>query len=111
MKNRLIRYYPVEQDRTGNGITDLKVILYHATNTGFRLTVVPVKRENGFESAVFNLSAPAPTMCLQSGRYTAKRYEIYKGNLDSMISMLFESWTDNPYEFNSCVYTQKETQE
>ena len=111
MKNRLTRYYPVSHDSTNHGITDLKVVLHHSTGNGFRLTVIPVKRENGFESAVLSLRTPAPSMYLQSGRYTAKRYETAKANIDSLVAALLHSWTDNPYEYNSCVYTQTETQE
>jgi hypothetical protein len=111
MKNRLTRYYPVEHDNTGYGITDLKIVLYHSVESGFRLTIIPVKRENGFESAVLSLRIPEPSMYLQSGRYTAKRYETVKANIDSLIATLLQSWSDIPYEYNSCVYTQTETQE
>lgn len=111
MKKEYVRYYPVTKDNTNHGITHLRCNLQHTLNriqNGFYLSIVPVKRENEFESMCFSLRMGLPSICVLPQLYSAKRYETLKSEIDSLILSALKNWKDNPYEYDLSTYEERE---
>lgn len=114
MKHEIVRYYPVIPNGKNGKITHLQVQFRHRTDrkiNGFYVSVTPIARgKDNMVSLYLDWTSPNlfPSVCVMSGRYTQKRYEQLKGNLDSLIADALDRCVANQYEYDPTDYRERE---